>query len=285
MKRLLALALASLMLCSVRAITYEREDSLRVVALLREGAKQPANVNLTLFYAHQLEGTPYVAATLEVNKTEQLVVNLRQLDCTTLVENVAALTLTTRQGSARWQDFCHWLTMLRYRRGRMDGYLSRNHYFSQWVRSGVEQGLLLEPKATPAGNYWPFCGVQQTDLHFMSTHPDAYPMLGRDPQTLEQLRAAEQETAGDSVRYIPSHLLNRSREALKYVQDGDILALVTSRDGLDVSHLGLAQWQDGRLHMLHASSQHGRVLLDPQPLFEYMQKRTSLLGIRVVRVK
>ena len=285
MKRLLALALASLMLCSVRAITYEREDSLRVVALLREGAKQPANVNLMLFYAHQLEGTPYVAATLEVNKTEQLAVNLRQLDCTTLVENVAALTLTTRQGSARWQDFCHWLTMLRYRRGRMDGYLSRNHYFSQWVRSGVGQGLLLEPKATPAGNYWPFCGVQQIDLHFMSTHPDAYPMLGRDPQTLEQLRTTEQETAGDSVRYIPSHLLNRSREALKYVQDGDILALVTSRDGLDVSHLGLAQWQDGRLHMLHASSQHGRVLLDPQPLFEYMQKRTSLLGIRVVRVK
>ncbi len=285
MKRLLALALASLMLSSVRAITYEREDSLRVVALLREGAKQPANVNLMLFYAHQLEGTPYVAATLEVNKTEQLVVNLRQLDCTTLVENVAALTLTTRQGSARWQDFCHWLTMLRYRRGRMDGYLSRNHYFSQWVCSGVEQGILLEPKATPAGNYWPFCGVQQIDLHFMSTHPDAYPMLGRDPQTLEQLRTTEQETAGDSVRYIPSHLLNRSREALKYVQDGDILALVTSRDGLDVSHLGLAQWQDGRLHMLHASSQHGRVLLDPQPLFEYMQKRTSLLGIRVVRVK
>lgn len=285
MKRLLALALASLMLSSVRAITYEREDSLRVVALLREGGKQPANANLTLFYAHQLEGTPYVAATLEVNKTEQLVVNLRQLDCTTLVENVAALTLTTRQGSARWQDFCHWLTMLRYRRGRMDGYLSRNHYFSQWVCSGVEQGLLLEPKATPAGNYWPFCGVQQIDLHFMSTHPDAYPMLGRDPQTLEQLRAAELETSGDSVRYIPSHLLNRSREALKYVQDGDILALVTRRDGLDVSHLGLAQWQDGRLHMLHASSQHGRVLLDPQPLFEYMQKRTSLLGIRVVRVK
>lgn len=283
MKRLLVLALSLPMLCSARAITYETEDSLRVVALLREGAAQPAD-HLMLFYAHRLEDLPYVAATLEVNETEQLVVNLRQMDCTTLVENVAALTLTTRQGSVRWQDFCHWLTMLRYRRGKLDGYLSRNHYFSQWVRNGVGQDLLLEPKATPAGNYWPFCGVQQIDLHYMSAHPDAYPMPG-DAQTLERLRAAEQESSSDSVRYIPSRLLNRSRETLKYVQDGDILALVTSRDGLDVSHLGLAQWHDGRLHMLHASSLHGRVLLDPQPLFEYMQKRTSLLGIRVVRVK
>ena len=38
-------------------------------------------------------GTPYVAQTLEIRDEESLIVNLREFDCTTYVENVMAFSL------------------------------------------------------------------------------------------------------------------------------------------------------------------------------------------------
>ena len=38
-------------------------------------------------------GAPYVAKTLEINQEEVLIVNLREFDCTTYVENVLAFSL------------------------------------------------------------------------------------------------------------------------------------------------------------------------------------------------
>ena len=91
---------------SLSALTYTKEDSLKVVQLLDVGKKQPRGTNLTLFFAEQFIGVPYVASTLEVNPAEELVVNLRQLDCTTLGENVVALTLAVRKEHPTFVSFC-----------------------------------------------------------------------------------------------------------------------------------------------------------------------------------
>ena len=50
-----------------------------------------------------------------------------------------ALTMTTRQHSTRFDDFCRNLCRIRYRDGQLDGYASRNHYFSEWIRSRVRR--------------------------------------------------------------------------------------------------------------------------------------------------
>ena len=39
--------------------------------------------NVTLKYALKFINTPYVAHTLEINDQEQLVINLKEVDCTT----------------------------------------------------------------------------------------------------------------------------------------------------------------------------------------------------------
>jgi len=49
--------------------------------------------------------TPYVASTLEINETEQLVCNLQELDCFTFDENVLALYLTKKSNSNSYADF------------------------------------------------------------------------------------------------------------------------------------------------------------------------------------
>lgn len=271
------------------ALTYQPSDSTTVVTLLQKGARQPAGENLMLFYANQLLGKPYVGQTLEVNPKEELAVNLRQLDCTTLVENVVALVLTTQQKSLRFSDFCRNLERVRYRDGRLNGYASRNHYFSEWIRSNTAQGFVSEVKGQTKdsrGAFYPFVEAQTLHCTYMSQHPDRYPMLKNDAEALRLIKENERRVNGQTVRYVPRRLLNRSRRELGAIQDGDILAIVTKKEGLDVSHLGLAVWgTDGQLHLLNASQIHKRVVLEPMTLFDYMKKHPTQLGVRVIRVK
>ncbi len=274
---ILLLALC-LLPCSMKA-----QDSLRVVALLEKGAMQPQETNLMVFYAEELLGIPYVAQTLEVNKEEELVVNTRQLDCTTYVENCVALTLTTRQGSTSFADYKRNLTTIRYRDGRLNGYPSRNHYFAQWINSNEKLGI-VEEVSSPSSL---FSATQTIRLRYMSDHPSAYPMLKNDAEALRQIGKYEQEDSGKSVHYIPRSRLDGTKQGdLGAVHDGDILAIVTNKDGLDTSHLGIAKWgDDGKLHLLNASQIHKRVVLEPMTLYTYMGKHPTQLGIRVIRLK
>ena len=257
--RMLGLFVGGAMMCplSLSALTYTKEDSLKVVQLLDAGKKQTRGTNLTLFFAEQFIGVPYVASTLEVNPAEELVVNLRQLDCTTLVENSG---------------------------GQLNGYSSRNHYFSEWIASNERQGIVKEIKGEKSEGYRPFIAVQRLRLDYMSTHPGAYPMLKGKASEISRIRKNEQKLEGVSVRYVPLSLLDKGKGVLGAIHDGDILAIVTRKKGLDTSHLGLAVWQKGSLHLLNASSIHKKVVLESMTLSEYMKKHLSQLGVRVVRV-
>ena len=270
------------------ALTYQKTDSLRVVELLTKGRRLPASENLMLYYATALKGLPYVGKTLEVNPKEELAVNLRELDCTTLVENVVALVMTTRQGSTHFRDFCRNLEKIRYRDGRLSGYASRNHYFSEWIESNGNQRVTKEitgNKNDSRGAYYPFIEAQKLDITYMSTHPNSYPMLRGDAEALKQIKSNEQRLCGRTVHYIPRRLLGRSQKELGCVHDGDILAIVTKKAGLDVSHLGIAVWgRDGKLHLLNASQIHKKVVLEPMTLEEYMKKHPTQLGVRVIRM-
>lgn len=272
------LALLLLLVQSLPALS--QSDSAWVEALLKKGVTQ-ASAPLHLWYARQLIGTPYVGQTLEVNPTEQLVVNLRQLDCTTFVETAIALAMTQKQGSTRYVDYCRNLTRIRYRNGVLDGYPSRNHYFTQWIESNERQGLVKE-RTLPTT----ISQRQTVSINYMSQHPDLYPMLRDDKPAQEQIRRFEQETSGKQVRYIPRVNLNKGKQTpLGLIKDGDILAIVTRKQGLDTSHIGFALWgKDGKLHLLNASQIHKKVVSEPMTLFEYMGKHPSQLGIRVIEV-
>ncbi len=282
----IVLALCLLLPVASWAVVYERIDSVRVECLLADGKALPADSSLMLYYASQFLDVPYVAHTLESRDgQERLVVNLRQMDCTTLVETVTALTLATTRGNAHWEDFCHWLQALRYINGQMDGYASRCHYFSQWIASAQAQGLVTEVTGDSADAYFPFTASHTLRLHYMSRHRQSYPAILADEAVARRVAHHERRYSGPQVRYIPASLTGRGREELSCIRDGDILALVTRKDGLDVSHLGLAVWEaDGRLHLLNASSLYHRVVLDSVPLHDYLLKHPSSVGIRVVRI-
>ena len=285
----LTLSASLIIVPEASALTYQQSDSLAVVRLLAKGKLQPASENLTLFYANELLEKLYVGKTLEVNPKEELAVNLRELDCTTLVENVLALVLTTRQHSTRFNDFCRNLERVRYLDGRLNGYASRNHYFSEWILSNERQGFVTEiqgKEGDSRGKYYPFVDAQRLNCIYMSSHPDRYPMLKGDVEALQLIKENERRVNGRTIHYIPRRLLGKSRKELAMVHDGDILAIVTKKEGLDVSHLGFAVWgTDGKLHLLNASQIHKKVILEPMTLEEYMKKHPSQLGVRVIRIK
>ena len=270
-------------------VSYSREDSLRVVELLELGAKEyksfPLGEDLgevVLFYACQFMNRPYVAHTLEIkDRAEHLAVNLQSLDCLTLVENVCALTLTTIHGGKKWEDYLRWLQTLRYEGGKIDGYSSRNHYFSQWIQSGERLGLMAEV-ALPHNISLPM----KLNLTYMSTHPNAYPLLKENMEERRLIAEMEKRASGATIRYIPKERVGDSKKVLGCIKDGDIVAITTRKKGLDVSHVGFAVWQqDGKLHLLNASSLHKKVVLEPLTLYQYMQKQPNQTGIRIIRLK
>lgn len=259
---------------------YTTADSIKVVKLLQEGKKQKGKQDLVLFFARKFLGIPYVASTLENNTDEQLVINLRQLDCTTFVENVLTLTLCTKNGQTTFDDFCNQLRKIRYRNGKV-GYPTRLHYFSEWISDNTRMGFVEETQAPNP----PFSALQTLQINFMSTHVDKYPMLVRTPSFIKPIAQMESELNGQTCRYIPKVGILNNAACKQAVKDGNILALVTSRQGLDTSHVGFAIWKKDGLHLFHASSLQKKVVEDKSLLRNYMMKQKSQLGVRVVKVK
>lgn len=224
---------------------------------------------------------PYVAHTLDRSDTEQMVINLHELDCTTYVEAVLALARCTFAGKTSFADYCHEARLIRYMSGKVD-YCGRLHYFQWWVSDNERKGLLQEIHAPSTL----FTGRQRLRIDYMSTHADSYDMLRQHPERVKTIAQQEKAWLGKTVTYIPKGRL-KEPALRQVVHDGDILGLVTNKPGLDASHLGIAVWHDDGLYLLNASSlkKNGHQVVEPkETLFAYLAARAHNTGIRVLRI-
>ncbi|MBO4999694.1 MAG: DUF1460 domain-containing protein [Bacteroidaceae bacterium] len=275
MKRIL---LTGIFLLSVCGLWAENQDSIKVERWLEAAESIPQDSCRTLHFAKLLLGVPYVGGTLDGNEQETLVVSLDKLDCTTFVETVMALTLADKENKRTFGSFKERLTAIRYRGGVLDGYPSRLHYFSDWIRDNERKGFVKECTSETL-----CCQSQTLRLDFMSTHADSYLPLKKDTSLVAEITSMEQAWKGVEVCYIPKNKLHLSPKELQIV-DGDILAITTSIKGLDVVHVGFAFWKGEQLHLLHASSVAKRVIEDPQSLYEYSKNKKAHTGVRAIRV-
>ena len=279
--RLLAVAIVLLTTtCSALAQQYQPSDSILVESLLSEARQEKADTNWMVYFARKLTDIPYVAKTLEKNRREQLVVNLRQLDCTTYVETVTALTLCMKHRQYAFNDYCRYLRLLRYEGGEVD-YVHRLHYFSSWISDNTLMGFVSEPNTPQEA----FEATQHLRINYMSTHVGQYPMLVANPAWVDAIRKTEQALTGTDVVYIPKQKLSNTPLYWDAIKDGDIIAICTNKRGLDTSHIGIAVWHIDGVHLLNASMIHKRTIEEPMTMQQYMQKHPSQTGIRVVRLK
>lgn len=265
---------------------YTPEDSIRVMNLLQSAEKDAANdttagqTMLRIGRAIEKMNIPYVAHTLEPNDQERLIINLRELDCTTFVESAMALTLCVRSGRTTFDDYCRILQKIRYWQGRAPQYIRRLHYFTSWIEDNTTMDLVRELQSPNP----PFTAVQTVQAHYMTQHVDKYRMLTVNPHDVPMIREMEKRIEGKKYRYIPKQQLYNNQLLRKTIHDGDIIVIITNIKGLDTQHIGIAAWHADGLHLLNASSIHHRVIEEPMTLRQYLYKHPTMPGIRVVRI-
>jgi hypothetical protein len=227
---------------------------------------------LVLAVAGRFLGAPYAASSLE-RTSETLVVNLRAFDCFTLVENVLVLAILARTGPRNFGAFAAALRAARYHGGVVAGYASRRHYFTDWVFTQVRRGLLRD--LTPSLGGRPF----RKRISYMSDHRGRYPAL-QDAESFRGLRQAETRISRRLRHGLPRAAVPAAEPG---IGGGDVIAVLTDTEGLDCLHAGFAVRRDGRVHLLHASSRAGAVIVSPEPLADYLAADPRRTGILVAR--
>lgn len=280
--------LHSLLFTTAQTI-YSASDSITVEQLLSKAMSQPPKTCLTVFFGNKLAGHPYKSGTLEKNYVgrsgcgqEQLIINTREFDCTTFVETVLALARTAERGKHSFNDFCNNLQALRYQQGTIADYTSRNHYFSTWIDNATSSSIMYEVVPTDKA----LCRKRKLNIHYMTSHPERYHALQGEGNEdyLRKIKQMEQRQNMKEVTYIPKNVLNNPRNLLSFIKDGDIVAIETSKEGLDTSHVGIAVWSsDNRLRFIHASSAYHKVVTSP--VYTYLKKQKHAIGIRILRLK
>jgi hypothetical protein len=219
-------------------------------------------------------GTPYLAGTLEMNGAEHLVVNLREYDCVTFVENVVALVWHVKSLGKSFETFRRLLRKIRYRQGRLQGYSSRLHYFSDWIHDNQKKGIVRDVTAKIGGK------PLRKAITFMTTHPDLYPSL-KNVAKLRRMKPIERTISRRCLFFIPKKALRCLEDRIR---DGDLIAITTNAEGLDVQHVGLSARVKNRIHLLHASSIEGKVVLSKKTLYQYLMQSKVRSGIMVARI-
>jgi hypothetical protein len=231
---------------------------------------------LVEFYARRLLGTPYVAHTLEADQ-EVLTINIHELDCLTFIETLYALTRVTQAGRYSWRDFAANIENVRYRGGTMGDYATRIHYISEWIIDNHVRGNLVE--ITPD---LPHASYMVKNIDYMSHNPGQYRQLKNDSAMVEKIR--RHELRNHRFPYLKRSWLN-DKAVKAALRSGDFVSLVTKAEGLDVSHNGIIVIDEkGDPYLLDASMSGGKVMLQSKPLYKYLERSKTNIGIRVFRM-
>lgn len=245
----------------------------RIIAGLKATvSKDPGAVigDLMVQAGKALEGQAYVAGTLDGEPGERLRIYLTRTDCILFVETCLAMARTAVRGGG-FETLADEIRQSRYRGGHAGAYADRLHYTTEWGMQGEQRGTLKDITKELGGV------AREHTINYMSAHPESYPLM----DDVAAIRKAEDRINSVKHYYIPKNQLDN---ALKGMRSGDIICLVTSTKGLDISHVMMAVvGSDGTVRPLHASTGPMKVVMDTRTLQEYLAARSSVVGIQVLR--
>lgn len=220
-------------------------------------------------------GVDYVAHSLETPGDEQLVLNLRGVDCTTFLENALVLSRCIKMNRISWEDYKAELTKVRYRDGIIDHYPSRLHYFSDWIFNNSGKGIVKDVTKEIGGTPVRF------NVNIMSRNPDKYKQLDGNGEYLKKILSQEKEISARDYYYIPK---SQIKDIESKIGNGYLIAITTNIEGADIAHVGIAvKMKDGRIHFMHAPLAGAKVQITEKPIDEYLAKNSKQTGIVVLK--
>jgi hypothetical protein len=188
----------------------------------------------------RLLGTPYCSDPLggSPGETDPPAFSLHCFDCVTYVETAVALALSHTP-----DEYVQHLTMLRYRGGSLF-WADRLHYFSLWLESNEEKGVLeiLVPEENVIR--------EQKRLETVPGLPIMHTVIEAHPW-----------------------------DAIVIDAQASIIGFVSRRSELDVFHVGILA-DEGRL-LRHASESAGMVIEEPLNQFVARENGSGLLLARL----
>jgi hypothetical protein len=244
------LAAAPLLAAAAGGSAFAEAAATSIARLIKESRTLPeaqASVAERMdFISRALLGIRYRANTLigGPRRPEQFVVRDDAFDCVTFCEFVLAAAIARDYG-----EFQTVLRTIRYEHGKVV-WAERNHYFAEWCRRAVENGI---------------CGLVAM--------PDAV--------TIEKaVQWGNQGRRQVSIIGIPPTALLASGELLA---NGDIIGFVSRRPNLDFFHTGLVIIDDdGALLLRHAAQSRRRVGDEPLDRFLAANNVQHLALLRAV---
>jgi hypothetical protein len=178
--------------------------------------------------------------------------------------------VTGKRDVAEYRDE---LTFVRYRGGRIEGYPSRLHYFTDWVFDNELKKVLRNISPTLRGT------VSRKKIDYMSTHPGSYPQLAGG-KGVDRIAEAEAAMSGRGFAYVPRAEVP---QILGKLRNGDLIGTVADMQGMDVAHTGLIVLEEGVPRFLHAPLSGKKVLLAGGSLGDYVSGLRSVAGVVVAR--
>ena len=206
-------------------------------------------------------------------ETEHLVVDLREFDCVTLCETSLALARTVKRHQRTSHAYMDQLRLIRYRSGSISGYPSRLHYFSDWIADNEGKKIVRNVSGELGGRQ------DRRPVNFMSSHREAYPRLASDDE-VAKIAAIEKR-----LSVLPRYFVPKAQVEgiLGKLHNGDIIAITTSVEGLDVTHTGIAVDDGGTKRLLHAPNVGKKVQITTGSLSQYLDAHEKDTGIMVAR--
>jgi len=259
-------------------ILCSKQDSLIYENYIKRFSTQKGKPfeELIINTAKHFIGKPYAASTLEISDDNNLVINLREFDCTTIVETCMALAGTIKSEDSTLTNYSRILSFIRYRESEPKGYTSRLHYTTDWIYQNIQKKVLKDLSLELGGK------SMEKEINFMSINPALYEQLKDNPGNIEEIKKIEENINNrNSYHIIPTISIQENQAKIK---NGDIIAFATKIKGLDYSHIGIAYWIGNNLHFIHASSRLKKVIIEDKTLIDYCKSSKNCTGISVLRI-
>jgi hypothetical protein len=257
-----------------KGVIYQKLDTIIFHRYLHvmESKRNSSVGDLITQTAVYLMDSPYAAKTLEVcGKDERLVVNLRQFDCVTFVENCMALVQTLKSRDPGFDTFCKELQQIRYRNGVITDFSSRLHYFTEWISNNETKANVMNLTSGFGGK------PLQLNLDFMSRNAQLYPALS-DTEIRSEIKETER-----NISRRTNYFIQKTTAINNKIRNGDILCMTSNLAGMDIAHVGIAFRLGGVLYLIHASLTDMKVEITNDPFDKYIAKHSNMTGYMVVR--
>lgn len=232
-------------------VTARKIDELLALRAATPGARSKGE--LIDLLSSRFLGTPYGADMLigSASQPEQLVIDMRRVDCFTYLDYVEALSRSTDR-----DQFVANLIETRYTAGRVE-FQQRKHFFSDWSHTErIAATDITAALGTAAVTVTKRLNAKADGGQYLP----GLPVVDRD------------------ITYIPSRAVDET--VIAQLRTGDYIGAYADRPGLDVTHVGIFVMTPNGPVFRNASSLAANNKVVDSPFTDYVRSTPGIVVLR-----